>query len=181
MLRCGAPSLNPIMDVFRDIQDVIWDMLASRLWDDDRWFIVLTMMVVLCRVVNKAWSRAWVWTVPDRIGIGVIVLMSVLFSPWLWFHVDNVIGDVEYYFGDGHRIAVPQECIPDPVFDYAKGEAAERVRCSKIFVRCWHRDCDDDHMYAWYDVKPPWVPLWVMRHTLLRFVVPDYSGRCPSN
>ncbi len=167
------------MDAIRDNWFFFRDLILYRWWDIGQWLIVLAVLFALYRIVKGVGHRSWTWTVPDKIGVGVIVLVAVLFAPWLRFKIDDVRADVKDYLWGRHRIIVSQEDVPDPVFDYAAGEAEARIRCR--FVRCWNLDCDDTHGYEWYAVKPPWVPTWVIRHTLLRYVVPDYSGMCPNN
>ena len=142
-----------------------------------------------------------------KVGIVVIVLVAMLFVPGIGALIDRIgnsfgiwydmAGDTFGFETYEDRVLkvvvtlqvagqgsppVPQtafQYVPTPDIDYEEAREGRIRKCR--LIRCWRLHCNDRHGLPEYIVKPPWVPTWVMAYTLLRYVVPDYSGRCPSH
>jgi hypothetical protein len=116
---------------------------------------------------------------------------ATLFWPWLDWHVFVTRGPVEEGIFLGVRgsweYAEMLRIVRFARFVRSQSEPEQDlytyVYAHDVNAYMWHYDCASflephAHYVESLPVRPPWVPIWVVRWTLLAYVVPDYVRQC---
>lgn len=111
-----------------------------------------------------------------RVGLCMAFVAMLLFYPWLDYRVSSLrwwpVGPVEHATNIVQCNESTTTHIQRPTLPVTPPHT--HGACPQ----CWNVDCNDTHFGPDFPVKPPWVPLWVVRWTLLVYLVPDHSGQC---
>ncbi len=136
------------------------------------------------------------WLLPILVQFGIIVLLQVfdpmvdeiLYSPW-WKRWQR--GPVQYAetieVEPGADLSFLSE-LPPPESMIVSEEA--HVHVPTHHPNDWEYGCEQYLYHKQYaesqgvqyvpsQVKPPWVPYWIVRWTELARIVPDYTEHCP--